>query len=293
MIISLFHSLPSRYLIPTLAIAFLAFAGGCSSVGEEGPTESTAPSQSLSFETVEQSNVAPETVDQSASSTFEDGVQRVIRDQSAFESFWQDLHGENADVPAIDFSEEAVAVAMLGERPCDGYEAKITSIKKSMDPARVSVLVTEVEPGSNCDGGDSSVLPYHIIKLNEVSTDQVNFEEARSANSLMLVNRTDTAFVALPYPPQTARLLGLQIEVDLGKKRASLEPSFYVAAGDSTALWPCDALGDYANYTLHLYRIPGGAKGVVQAPLARSPKLTSERLNAAQSQRCRLEINEL
>jgi hypothetical protein len=294
---SVFPSLPSHFLISALAIAFLAVAGGCSSVGEEEPVGPTAPSQPLSFETVEQSHVAPGAVDGSASSTFEDGIQRVIRDQGAFESFWQDLHGENADaeVPAIDFSEEAVVVAMLGERPCDGYEAKIAGINKNKtaNSTRVSVLVTEVEPSSNCDAAASSVIPYHIVKMSEPSTDQVSFKMTESSDSLMLVNRTDTAFVALAFHPKTARPLKSNIEVNVREKRTSEEPSFYVAAGDSTALWPCDSLGQYEDYTLHLYRIPGGAEGVVKAPLARSVRLTADHLDAARDQRCRLEINEL
>jgi hypothetical protein len=81
------------------------------------------------------------------------------------------------------------------------------------------------------------------------------------ADSLLLVNRTDTAFVALAFHPKTTRPLKSNIEVNVREKRASEEPSFYVAAGDSTALWPCDSLGQYENYELHLYRIPGGRRG--------------------------------
>lgn len=113
------------------------------------------------------------------------------------------------------------------------------------------------------------------------------------ADSLLLVNRTDTAFVALAFHPKAARPLKSKIEVDLGEKRASEGSSFYVAADDSTALWPCDSLDAYENYTLHLYRIPGGAQGVVQAPLARSVEVTPERLNAARRRSCRLEIGDL
>lgn len=113
------------------------------------------------------------------------------------------------------------------------------------------------------------------------------------ADSLLLVNRTDTAFVALAFHPKMTRPLKSKIKVDVSEKRAFDEPSFYVATGDSAALWPCGSLGQYENYTLHLYRIPGGAEGTVQAPLARSVELTPERLNAARRWRCRLEIGEM
>ncbi len=169
---SLSRFLPSHFLIPTLAIAVLAFAGGCSS-SEEGPTGPNAPTGPLSFETVEQSHVQPEAVGESES----DGIQRVIRDAGAFESFWQDLHGEDASVPEIDFSEKVIVVAMLGERPSDGYKADIRSITKNMNPTLVTIFVTEVEPGANCTVSDSSTMPYHIVKVDRFSTDQVSFAD--------------------------------------------------------------------------------------------------------------------
>jgi len=117
--------------------------------------------------------------------------------------------------------------------------------------------------------------------------------ETAEADSLMLVNRTDTTFVALAFPRNAARPLKAKIEVNLGEKRAAEGSSFYVAAGDSTALWPCDSLDAYEDYTLHLYRVPGGLEGVVQASLARSVRLTAGRLSAARQRRCRLEIDDL
>lgn len=174
---SRFRSLLSHFLLPTLAISVLALAGGCSSAGEEGPTGPDAPVGPLSFETVEQSHVEPSAVDENATGKFEDGVKQVIRDQSAFESFWNDLHGDNAEAPNINFSEKVVVVAMLGKRPDDGYEAEIRSITKNENPALVSIFVTEIKPGPNCSVTDSEVIPYHIVKLDEFSTDKVNFQD--------------------------------------------------------------------------------------------------------------------
>lgn len=174
---SMFRFLPSHFLTPALAIAVLAFAGGCSSAGEEGPTGSNAPVGPRSFETVEQSHVAPEAVGENASGEFEDGFQQVFRDQNAFASFWHDLHGENAEAPNIDFSEEVVAVAMLGERPNGEYEADIQSITKNENPTLVSIFVTEIEPAPDCSVSGSEAIPYHIVKTDRFSTDQVNFQD--------------------------------------------------------------------------------------------------------------------
>lgn len=107
-------------------------------------------------------------------------------------------------------------------------------------------------------------------------------------DSLLLVNQTDTAFAFLAFHPKTARPQPAQVEVDL----ANPGPE-YVSASDSTVLWSCDSLEQYENYTLHLYRIPTGGQGLVQAPLTRSVVLTTERLNAASDGCCRIEIGEL
>lgn len=175
MLHSAYRSFTRRVLIPTLTVALLMFAIGCSSSGEEGPTGPNAPTQSLSFETVEQSHVESSAIDQDAGGEFEDGVERVIRDQSTFESFWQDLHGESSEPPSIDFSEKLVAVAMLGERPNDGFEAEIASVTRDANPTVVTFFVTEIEPGPNCSVSDSSVIPFHIVKMDRFSTEQVSF----------------------------------------------------------------------------------------------------------------------
>lgn len=174
---SRFRLLPSHVLISTLAIVLLAFAGGCSSADEEGPTGPSAPIGPLSFETVEQSHVEPGSVDESVAGKFKDGVQRVIRDQSAFVSFWQDLHGENAEAPSINFSRKVVVATMFGPRPNDGYAADIRSITKNTNPTLVSVFVTEIKPGASCSNSGSEVMPHHIVKLDRFSTDQVTFSD--------------------------------------------------------------------------------------------------------------------
>lgn len=146
-----------------------------------------------------------------------------------------------------------------------------------------AVLLT----GARLDGGSQAP------ELSSAEGSGGASDGAAQTDSLTLVNRTDTAFVALAFPPEAARPLKLKIEVDLDEKRASEEPSFYVAVGDSAALWSCDSLEQYENYTLHLYRIPADAQGVVQASLGRSVVLTAERLDAARGRRCRLGIEEL
>jgi hypothetical protein len=174
---SVFRSLTRRVVLPVLTFTFLMVATGCNSSSEEGPTGPNAPTEPLSYETVEQSQVESSALSEEAKGRFEDGMERVIRDQSAFQSFWQDLHGENAEAPNIDFSQKLVVVAMLGERPNDGYEAEIASVTRDTNPTLMSFFVTEIKPGPNCSVSGSSAIPYHIIEMDRFSTDQVSFPD--------------------------------------------------------------------------------------------------------------------
>lgn len=153
--------------------------------------------------------------------------------------------------------------------------------------ALLAFSATAVLQGSAYPGVGSEVLELSPKEGGEAASAGPTEDD-----SLMLANRTDTTFVALPFHPKTAQPLKSKIKVDLSEERALTEPSFYVAAGDSTALWSCDSLEQYENYTLHLYRVPKEAQGVVQASLVRSVLLSPERIKAARRQRCRLDLSE-
>lgn len=137
---------------------------------------------------------------------------------------------------------------------------------------------------------------YGAIGTVDLSEEGALSSRYVKTDSLVLVNRTDTAFTFLAFHPKTARPQPAEVEVDLGDPGPG-----YVAAGDSafvkdgtsSGLWSCDSIEQYENYTLHLYRIPSGARGIVEALLARSVVLTSERLDLALDRSCRIEIGEL
>jgi hypothetical protein len=80
-------------------------------------------------------------------------------------------------MPQINFSEKVVVVVMLGEKPNDEYEAKITSITKNTNPTLVSVFVEKIVPVENCSATDSDVIPYHIVKVDRFATDKVSFQD--------------------------------------------------------------------------------------------------------------------
>lgn len=174
---SAFRSLLNHVLLPALTVTILAFTAGCTSGAEEGPTGPDAPTEPLEYETVERSHVELETIDQGAYGDTEEDTLRVIRDQVAFESFWESLHGDGADAPDVDFSGTMVLAAVLGERPTGGYEAEIRSITRDVNPTVVGVFVTEIEPGPNCNVTQAITVPYHIVKMDQISTDRIQFQD--------------------------------------------------------------------------------------------------------------------
>jgi len=167
---SIFRPFTRHFLIPVLTLTFLVVATGCDS-SSEGPTGPSAPTGPLSFESIEQSHAQPDVSD----GEFNDEMVRVVRDENEFESFWEDLKGEGAEAPSVNFSEKLIVAAMLGERPNDGYGADIQSITKNENPTGVRVFVTEIEPGANCTDSGSSAIPYHIVEVDRFATEEVFF----------------------------------------------------------------------------------------------------------------------
>jgi hypothetical protein len=168
----------SHPLILLIAATLLGFAGGCSS-SEEGPTGPDTPAQTLAFEGLERSAVKVETIDQGAFGNIEEEALHVIRTQDEFTSFWNSLHGEDPQ-HEVNFSEKIVIAAVIGERSTGGYEAKIESITENVELAGVDVTVTEIEPGPKCAVTQAKTVPYHIVKMDAPSTDQIRFQSGDS-----------------------------------------------------------------------------------------------------------------
>lgn len=172
--------LSSSALSVLLAVTFLMAGSGCSSPAsdEEGPSGPDAPVQTIAYESLAQSAVELETIDQGTRAQFAEGTQRVIRDQETIETFWRQLHA-NADAaaspPAIDFSTEMVLAVVLGERPTGGYSVDIASVTRNTNPTVVRAFVTEVQPGSDCVVTQAITVPYHLVKVDVLSTEQIDF----------------------------------------------------------------------------------------------------------------------
>lgn len=172
------QALTQRALISTLSIFMLSvFATGCSSADKKSPTGPDTPVQSLTYESIDQSAVEFETIDQGIFGSGQEETLRVVRDRDKFESLWRDIHGDDAQIPEVDFSEKIVLSAVLGTRSTGGYQAKIEDITRDRNSQTVNVSVKEIKPGPNCLVAQVITVPYHIVETETFSTNQVRFQD--------------------------------------------------------------------------------------------------------------------
>ena len=76
----------------------------------------------------------------------------VIRDQETWRSTWAKIYERGSEKPAlpiIDFDNEVVIVAALGERGSSGYSVVFTGATQN-NRGGIDVAVRSSEPGDNC-----------------------------------------------------------------------------------------------------------------------------------------------
>lgn len=90
----------------------------------------------------------------------------AIRDDSAYTALWLE-HTANVspvpDRPYVDFGQDMVIAAFMGERPTGGYELAVTAIEEYTDT--LVVQIKHVLPGSGCGVIQALTQPHHIVRL--------------------------------------------------------------------------------------------------------------------------------
>lgn len=168
------------YTLPVLLLTLLTLGTGCSAFSaDDEESGGNAPLEPLTYESLSQSAVSPETIDRGAyGGDLLKGTRQVIRDDDAFATLWNSLHGSTPPPrPDVDFSEQMVLAVVLGERPTGGYQVEISNITRNVNPTLVRAFVTETVPGSSCTVTQAITVPYHIIKVDVVDTDQIVFPD--------------------------------------------------------------------------------------------------------------------
>lgn len=92
-------------------------------------------------------------------------------DAAAYAEYWRRIN--RGEPPAVDFAEEMVIIAALGERRTGGYSIEVTVIEPAADALRVYVLLRS--PGPQCMTTQALTQPYHIVKTRR-SGKPVKFE---------------------------------------------------------------------------------------------------------------------
>jgi hypothetical protein len=85
----------------------------------------------------------------------------VIRDPDDFSALW--LIHANGVQPDIDFDQNMVVAAFLGERPTGGFTIAITEVEERGDSLLVKVRATF--PGDNCIVTQAFSQPHQIITM--------------------------------------------------------------------------------------------------------------------------------
>lgn len=111
-------------------------------------------------------------------SRFEDPLRRVIRSESEWWKFWNDLYGDtlHAEPPVVDFEHEMIIVVALGTRPSPGYGIDIDVFGSEY---RARVRVRETKP---C-GGEAmlAVVTYPVAAFRVRRIDELRFVEVEPA----------------------------------------------------------------------------------------------------------------
>ena len=105
----------------------------------------------------------------------------VIRDQETWRSTWSKIYERGSEKPAlpnIDFNNEVVIVAALGERRCSGYGVVFTGATQN-NRGGIDVVVRSSEPGDNCGVLGALTQPVDVARIPK-PTGQVRFVEQKA-----------------------------------------------------------------------------------------------------------------
>ena len=127
-----------------VGIAVLAFTlGGCTN------QEPSVPSIGVEVPIV---RLRAEPSSFAAYSGFHESTRLVIRDRDAWRSTWNKLYERTSPIPPmpeIDFSNEVVMVAALGERGSGGYNVVFSGATEN-ESGGIDVIVRATSPGDRC-----------------------------------------------------------------------------------------------------------------------------------------------
>ncbi|HSH31816.1 MAG TPA: protease complex subunit PrcB family protein [Candidatus Saccharimonadales bacterium] len=89
----------------------------------------------------------------------------VVKDAVEWRRFWNQIHAHITPTPPlleIDFKQNMVVAAVMGQRPTGGHSLKITGITETA--TGLVVHIRETLPGARCVTTQALANPYHLIQ---------------------------------------------------------------------------------------------------------------------------------
>lgn len=88
---------------------------------------------------------------------------RVLNNQAAWESFWREHTGSDADRPSVNFETQTVLAVLLGERLTGGYAVEITEVQRT--GSQLTVRYHEIEPPVDVPVIQVVTYPSHVVAI--------------------------------------------------------------------------------------------------------------------------------
>ncbi len=115
-------------------------------------------------------------------SAIEDRRRLVITDAAAWAAFWSEFHGAlepKPELPAVDFTRQAVIAATMGQRPTGGYTIDVLGVFEA--EGRLYAVIVESSPGAGCVVPQVITAPALAIVVDRADPEVSFVEEGRVA----------------------------------------------------------------------------------------------------------------
>ena len=102
----------------------------------------------------------------------------LIRDAETWATLWAQMvnAGTSATPPYVDFANEDVLVAAMGEQRAGGYAIAIASVEQVEHTMRV--VTTSLVPGPDCDRSDVITSPLDAVRVRKLTAPIAFSEQA-------------------------------------------------------------------------------------------------------------------
>jgi Tfp pilus assembly protein FimT len=160
-------------LRPLSAAAILALLSSACSTPSEIATERTNTGAPPVGSTLPVTRLRAEPYSFAYYSAMKDSVRLTVRDAGEWQQAWSAV-GHGTPLPQVDFGQEMVIVAALGQRNSGGYSIYVDSAYQR--DGHVEVVVRKVSPGAQCGTTAALTEPVDIARL-PASTQPVRFRE--------------------------------------------------------------------------------------------------------------------